>query len=194
MLWRDLNPDWNFSVMPLRSRCSCSCSKTTFSNTLERKGSLEMGLKLERTEGSRLCFLIRGWTIACLKAVGTQPEPRQVFINVKMCGPPMLEMCFSSLAGILSKVYWEGLHFLTTCNKREWHWVKLLKDSRAYRRHSWIYGGQRRWTPDCRDFFNKKRKKVMAHNNRRVTGIYEIVESIKKNLETMAVFGHKVGN
>jgi hypothetical protein len=34
----------------------------------------------------------------------------------------------------------------------------------------------------------------MAHNNRRVTGIYEIVESIKKNLETMAVFGHKVGN
>lgn len=65
VLWRDLNPDWNFSQMPWLSKNVCSWIKTTLSRDLDRKGSLEIGLKLDKTEGSRLFFLIRGCTTAC---------------------------------------------------------------------------------------------------------------------------------
>ena len=60
---------------------------TTFSKTLDRKGSLEMGLKLERREGSRFSFFSSGCTTACLKAAGTQPEIRLEFITDSMQGP-----------------------------------------------------------------------------------------------------------
>jgi len=52
--------------------------KTSFSKTLERKGRWDTGLKFERTDGSRLGFLINGLTTACLITVGTDPELRLV--------------------------------------------------------------------------------------------------------------------
>ena len=61
--------------------------RTIFSGILDRKGSLEMGLKLERTEGSRLSLFNKGCTTACLKAAGTLPERRQVLINDIIHGP-----------------------------------------------------------------------------------------------------------
>jgi len=50
--------------------------KTNFSKTLERKGRWDTGLKFDRTDGSRLGFLINGLTTTCLKSVGTDPELR----------------------------------------------------------------------------------------------------------------------
>ncbi len=61
-----------------------------------------------------MCFLVRGCTTACLKTVGTQPEVREVFTKVKMHGPTVLKTSFSSLGGILSRGYCEGLSFWTT--------------------------------------------------------------------------------
>lgn len=49
----------------------------TFSSTLDKKGSLEIGLKFERTETSKFGFLINGCTIACLKGTGKSPELKQ---------------------------------------------------------------------------------------------------------------------
>ena len=44
--------------------------ETTFSKTFDQNESLEIGLKLDKTEGSSLGFFKRGWTIACLKIDG----------------------------------------------------------------------------------------------------------------------------
>lgn len=44
------------------------------------KGNLEIGLKLERTEGSRLDISSSGCTIACFKGVGNLPDPKHAWI------------------------------------------------------------------------------------------------------------------
>ena len=54
---------------------------------MDKKGSWEMGLKLESIVGSRVFFLIKGSTTACLKAAGIRPEVRDVLIKVKTVGP-----------------------------------------------------------------------------------------------------------
>jgi len=46
-----------------------------------------MGLKLARTVGSRLGFLIRGCTTACFRFSGTFPESRLLFITASTDGP-----------------------------------------------------------------------------------------------------------
>ena len=46
-----------------------------------------MGLKFARMEGSRFFFLSSGLTTACLKAAGTHPELREVFISNKTLAP-----------------------------------------------------------------------------------------------------------
>ena len=44
VLWAERKPDWNFSDRLLMLRWCCNWAATTFSNTLERNGRLEMGL------------------------------------------------------------------------------------------------------------------------------------------------------
>ena len=51
VLWCGLKPDWNFSYTSLLIKNVCNWLTTTFSRILDRKGSLEMGLKL----GSQWC-------------------------------------------------------------------------------------------------------------------------------------------
>lgn len=65
VLWYGLKPDWNFSSISLEARKDWSWLKTTISKTLDRNGSLEIGLKLDKSEGSKFLFWIRGWTVAC---------------------------------------------------------------------------------------------------------------------------------
>ncbi len=60
VLWPERKPDWNFSNSLFCFKWTRSCAATTFSSTLERNGSLEMGLYLSKTSGSKVDFLRRG--------------------------------------------------------------------------------------------------------------------------------------
>ena len=79
-----------------------------------RKDKWETGLKLDSTEVSRCVFLRRGLTTACLKAAGTDPELRQVFIKTSKRDPTELKTSFRNLAGIMSKGQLVGFRPLTT--------------------------------------------------------------------------------
>ena len=57
-----------------------------FSKTLDRNDSLEIGLWLFRTDGSRLGFFRRGWMMACLKPEGKVPVDRDVFMMARTWG------------------------------------------------------------------------------------------------------------
>lgn len=85
VLLAGLKQDWNFYNIFLTKKDS-SWIQTTCSSTLDQNGSCKMGLKFERREGS-IFVLIRGCTTVCLKAAGTKPEDKQVFIRSKMKGP-----------------------------------------------------------------------------------------------------------
>ncbi len=50
VLWRGLKPDWNFSKILNSSRNDLSWLKTTLSNIFDKKGSLDIGLKLDKIE------------------------------------------------------------------------------------------------------------------------------------------------
>ncbi len=91
VLWRGLKPDWNFSKISFLSKKDNSWVAITFSNTLDKNSSLEMGWKLERTEGSRLGFLISGCTIACLRGAEKHSELKQAWTNVRMKEPMELK-------------------------------------------------------------------------------------------------------
>ena len=93
VLWRVLKPDWSFSRMLLSSTNDWSWRKTTFSKTFDRNDRFDTGLKFDRTAGSRLGFLRRGLTTACLNTFGTDPELRQLLINVRRPGPTVLKTC-----------------------------------------------------------------------------------------------------
>jgi len=85
-----------------RSRNSCSWLKITFSKTVEINESLKIGLKLERTKGSK-CFLFKkGCTVACLKEAGIRPELRHRFIRNKIKGPTELKTFLNKWDGMLS--------------------------------------------------------------------------------------------
>lgn len=58
--------------LSLNTKKDCSCAYTIFLKTLDRDDSLEISLKLERTEGSKSCFLLNSCTVKCLKSVGAQ--------------------------------------------------------------------------------------------------------------------------
>ena len=63
--------------MSFFSRNYASWVAITFSNTLDKKGSFEIGRKLARIDVLRLGFLISGCTMACLKGAGKQAELKQ---------------------------------------------------------------------------------------------------------------------
>ena len=68
----------------LASRKLFNCLKTIFSRILLRKGRLEMGLKLFRTEESKLLFFRRGLTRAVLSSDGKIPVSREQLIMARM--------------------------------------------------------------------------------------------------------------
>lgn len=70
-----------------------------------------MSPKFERTVGSRLCFKIRGCSPGCCKQ--TLGE-RAIYHR-----PKILKNDFSSLGGMLSRGYCEGLNFWTTLDNSE---------------------------------------------------------------------------
>ncbi len=61
-----------------------------------------MGLKFDRTVGSRLDFLSRGLTIACFKYFGTVTVRRDLFIIARILGPTTSKTWSKNCVGIMS--------------------------------------------------------------------------------------------
>ena len=97
----------------------CNLSYNSPERKNKRKGSLEMGLKLERTEGSRLSFFNKGCTTACLKAAGTLPERREVLINDIIHGPTVSKTSLRRLTVILSEGQFVGRRWWTTSERKD---------------------------------------------------------------------------
>ena len=69
---------------------------------------METGLKFDNTKGSRLGFLRRGLTTACLKAAGTVSNLGQELIKTRRLGPTVLKTIFSTLAVTISNGQFVG--------------------------------------------------------------------------------------
>ena len=67
---------------------------------MDKKGSLEIGLKLERTERLMFFSFERGYKTAWLKAAGTHPEMRDVLTSIKMLGPTVLKASSNERGGM----------------------------------------------------------------------------------------------
>ena len=67
--------DWNFSNRSLLLKKAINCNEN---------GSLEISLKLFKTETSRVGFFKSGLTRACLKQDGKMPVDRERLTTVKM--------------------------------------------------------------------------------------------------------------
>ena len=78
-----------------------------------------MGLKFARMEGSRFFFLSSGLTTACLKAAGTHPELREVFISNKILAPTDPKTSLRRREGMLSEVQFVGRRCMTTSEREE---------------------------------------------------------------------------
>ena len=100
MLCKALKPDWNFSKMLLWDIKHKNCIEITFSKTLDKNGSLEIGLKLLRTEGSRFGFFKRGWTTVC--ECGKMTLFRELLMINKILGPTVSITSLRNLVGIKS--------------------------------------------------------------------------------------------
>ena len=87
-----------------------SCVETTFSKTLDKNGSFEIGLKLLRAEGSRFGFFKRGWTTLCLKECGEVPLFRELLIINKILGPTVLITSLRNLVQIKIKAARSWFH------------------------------------------------------------------------------------
>lgn len=72
------------------------------------KTSLEIGLKCDKTVGSRLGFLIIGWTTACFKHSGIVPMTRHL-LTMDSIGPSVASTSYNRYVGILS--WWEAVGF-----------------------------------------------------------------------------------
>ncbi len=70
--------------------------------------------KIGQHRGVKMQFLRRGLTTACLKAAGTDPELRQVFIKTSRLDPTELKTSFRNLAGMMSEGQLVGFMPLTT--------------------------------------------------------------------------------
>lgn len=86
VLYSALKPDWNVSEISLISSRDWNWRKTFFCRILDRKESLEIGLKFENTVALRfvcfvLFFLRNGFTMVWLRSAG------MVLIMVKTVGP-----------------------------------------------------------------------------------------------------------
>ena len=73
-----------------------------------------MGRKLERIEVSRLFFFKIGWTTACFRTAGTQPERREELIIESTLGPVASKTSLNSRDGIQSVLQFVGLRCMTT--------------------------------------------------------------------------------
>ncbi len=114
VLCNALKPDWKNSSTELFLKNVCNWITTTFSKTLDRKGSFEIGLKLDSSVESKLDLFIKGCTIACLKWGGMEPVAKQQLIRIRILWPTTLKTCFKKRAGIISWGLMEGLRCLTT--------------------------------------------------------------------------------
>jgi len=71
-------------------------------SNLDKNESLEIGLKLARSDGSRLDFLITGSTTACLKDLGTTPVARLLLIIARADELIASNESFNSRGGTMS--------------------------------------------------------------------------------------------
>ena len=76
--------------------------ETTFSKILDKNESLEMGLKLLRTRGSRDGFFKRGSTRAFFRLEGNIPDDREQFKIDKIDGLTVSKTSFKNLVGMVS--------------------------------------------------------------------------------------------
>ena len=61
-----------------------------------------MGLNLDSTFESRLLFLKSGWTTACFRAVGKQPDIREALTICTIHGPIQSKAPINKRLGIMS--------------------------------------------------------------------------------------------
>jgi len=101
VLCLDLKPDWNLSPMSCHWRWDWSWEETSFFINLDRNDRWDIGRKLDSTSGSRLGLFL---TMVCLRASGTVPKLRQVFMKGTREGPMMSLASFKILAGTASTV------------------------------------------------------------------------------------------
>ena len=59
---------------------------TIVETTFDKNGSLEIGLKLLKTEGSRIGFFKSGCTTACLKIEGNRPSSKELLMIIQIMG------------------------------------------------------------------------------------------------------------
>ena len=78
-----------------------------------------MGLKLAGSVGSRLGFLMMGWTMACLKWDGTMPEVREEFMISSILGPRVSKASFRSREGRISEEQVVGFILETISERQE---------------------------------------------------------------------------
>ena len=98
----------------LASRKLFNFLKTIYSRILLRKGRLEMGLKLFRTEESKLLFFRRGLTRAVLSSDGKIPVSREQFIMARMSLDTESKMVLKNLVGRGSRGHVDGFSCDTT--------------------------------------------------------------------------------
>ncbi len=132
VLCNALKPDWKTSSTELFLKNVCNWTTTTFSKTLDRKGSFEIGLKLDSSVESKLDLFIKGCTIACLKWAGMEPVAKQRLIRIRILWPTTLKTCFkkTSRDNILG-TNGRPQVFNNLCQRRDGNRLKLVKDSRA---------------------------------------------------------------
>ena len=80
---------------------------------------MDTGLKFDRIAGSRLGFFRQGLTTACLNTFGTDPELRQLLINMRRLGHTVLKTCLSIWDGIMSSGQLVDLIPWTTSSRRD---------------------------------------------------------------------------
>lgn len=106
-------PDYKVSKMVHFSKKNTNCSETTFSKTLDKNGSFEIGLKFFESVGSRFDFLRSGSTMACLKQLGKTPVESDSLNSLLIQGPITSNTFKKSLQGRASDGQKEGFILVT---------------------------------------------------------------------------------
>ena len=111
MLWQGLKPDWNFSYTLLLTRNVCNRVRTTFSRTLDMKGSLEIGLKLERRGGIKILLhnrIFKGSWATTIEETG-----------IYQWHPSLSKTSLRRQAWMLSEGHCVGRRWWTTSDRQE---------------------------------------------------------------------------
>ena len=117
---------------------------------------MEIGLKFERIEGSRLGFFRSGCTTACLKAAGTQPEEKMVLINSRRKGATVSRTVGSlrRREGRQSEGQLEDCRCLTALEREDRVMGSNCSRTAGWGRGQWGDRGIRR--PECCNFLNEE--------------------------------------